>query len=92
MLNTQDYIETNGASLTVDIKDIFLTGEEAQKNIKDLILKMELEDKNVILSHPTSGPRITVRVKGEAKKIQAFCDAILNDGKYCIIRKISLAY
>jgi len=92
MHRVNDYIETNGASLTVDVNDESLTGEEAKQNIKDLITKMELEDKGVILSHSASRARITVRVKGESKNIDNFQNAILENGQYCITRRVSLAY
>lgn len=92
MLNTHDFIETNGASLTVDIKNIDLTGEEAKKKIKELIAKMELEDKGLILSHSALISRITIRVKGDSKKIEELHNAISKDSNYCVMRKISLAY
>lgn len=92
MLNAQDFIETNGASLTVDVKNIDLTGEEAKKKIKELITRMELEEKGLILSRSARIPRITIRVKGDSKKIQELHDAISKDSNYCVMRKISLAY
>lgn len=92
MLNMKNYIEPNGASLTVDVKDNVLTGEKAKEDIEKLITKMELENRGVILFYSASGPMVTVRIKGESEKIQDFYDALKNDGKYRIIRKISLAY
>ena len=92
MQNVADYIETNGASLTVDVQDVTFSGEEAKRDIEGLIVQMELEDRGVILSHSTSHARITVRVKGDPKKIQDLHDAISKNEKYVMARRISLAY
>lgn len=92
MPNEMDFIVANGASLTVDVSDICYSGEEAKKHVKKLIKRMELEEKDVILSNSGFRSRITIRIKGDSKKIENFLNTILKDNRFCVIKKISLAF
>ena len=90
MQNMQDFIETNGASLTIDVKDLCLTGENAKQCIEEMIKKNGLTKIKVILSHGMSLPRITARVTGDLKNIKGLEEDILQTEKFSVIGNKSL--